>query len=120
MIKNKGTKSPSSMAGIESPVYPPMTSNMKVDFLYNEEGDAWLLHDKPLPDILKWIEYDVDMNNVILVTRSGKIQDMGLELPENSSYHLQNVATITVLLMEDGKIADFAIVPLITRDMTVN
>lgn len=104
----------------ESPVFPTMNSTMKIDFLYNEEGKAWLLHDRPLPDILKWVEYDADTENVILVTRSGKIQDLGLKVPAGQALYIERAMEITVLLMKAGKVEDFAIVPMITRNTTLN
>lgn len=118
MIKKKGGSG--SLESVDSPVFPSMSSTMKVDFLYNQDGKAWLLHDRPLPDILKWVEYDSDTENVTLVTRSGKIQDLGLKVPAGQAMYIERAMEITVLLMNGGKIADFAIVPMITRNITVN
>ncbi len=102
------------------PVHPPASGTMKVDFLFNKDGGAWLLHDKPLPDILKWIEYDADDESVTLVAQNGKVQNLGLKIPADMGAYLHIAMTVTALRMEGDKIADFAVVPLITRDTAVN
>ena len=98
----------------DSPVLPPLATCMKVDFLYNQEGGVWLLHDKPLPDILKWVDYDADTGIVTLNTAQGKTQQLGLPIPAEAIPRLTKAVEITVLLINNGKIMDFAIVPLNT------
>jgi hypothetical protein len=110
----KGKKVQMSSVDSESPVLPPLATYMKVDFLYNQDGGVWLLHDKPLPDILKWVEYDADRGVVTLNTAQGKTQELGLPLPGVAASRLRKAIEITVLLMDKGKIMDFAIVPLNT------
>jgi hypothetical protein len=101
-------------------VQAPLASMMKVDFLLNKEGGVWLLHDKPLPGILKWVEYDADTERVMLVKRHGGVQDLGLKVPLSMGYSLMGAKEITAMLIDgDGKIVDFAIVPLVARQ-TIN
>lgn len=102
------------------PVYPDMASTMKVDFVFNREGKVWILHDKPLPSILKWVEFDTDFESVTLVTREGKIQNVGLKVPGDMAYYIEQAMEITVMLMKDGKVEDFAIVPMITRNIALH
>jgi len=100
----------------------PLSSdiNMRVDFLFNRTGGAWLLHDKPLPDILKWIEYDSEKETIVLVTRSGRLDGLGLRIPVEKKAYLERAMEVTALLMHDGFVKDFAVVPMVTTHMTVN
>lgn len=103
-----------SSADSESPVLPPLATTMKVDFLWDDSGGAWILHDKPLAEILKWVDYDADRGVLTLNTTTGKIQDLGLPIPVTAVSSLRKVVEIAVMLMKEGKITDFAIVPLNT------
>jgi len=78
------------------------------------------LHDQPLPDILKWVEFDADLETVTLVTEGGKLQDLGIKIPSDMSYYIENAMELTTMLVKDGKVADFAIVPMLTRNTITN
>ncbi len=99
---------------------PSPDIDMKVDFLFNRTGGAWLLHDKPLPDTLKWIEYDSEKEMVVLVTRSGRLEGLGLRIPIEKKIYLERAMEVTALLMHDGFVTDFTIVPMVTTNVTVN
>ena len=94
--------------------------DMKVDFLFNRTGGAWLLHDKPLPDVLKWIEYDSEKEMIVLVTRSGRVDGLGLRIPLEKKIYLERAMEVTALLMHDGFVMDFTVVPMVTTNATVN
>ncbi len=94
------------------PVLPPLASCMKVDFLWDDKGGAWILHDKPLSDILKWVDYDPDSGRVTLNTAQGKTQDLGLPVPAAAAGRLKKAEKVTVMLIKDGKISDFTSVPI--------
>jgi hypothetical protein len=98
----------------------PLESGMRLDFLYNREGGVWLVHDKPLPDKLKWVEYDAGAETVTLVMANGRIADPGLRIPPERSFYLTRAMEVTALLMKDGFVTDFSIVPMVSSQMTVN
>jgi hypothetical protein len=98
----------------ESPVLPPLATCMKVDFMWDDEGGAWILHDKPLPEILKWVDYDADRRVLTLNMASGRTQDLGLPIPAKAAPLIKKVAEIAVMFLKDGQVADAAIVPLNT------
>ncbi len=68
-------------ADTASPVYPSLMSQMKAELVVNPESDVWLIYDRPLPEVMKWIEYDLDLETLTLVSISGKIQDFGMRVP---------------------------------------
>lgn len=95
----------------ESPVLPPLAASMTVDFLWDEDGGAWILHDKPLPEILKWVDYDADRGVVTLNTAKGRTQDLGVAIPAKASKLLAKTVKITVMYMQGGQVQDLAVVP---------
>lgn len=104
----------------ESPFLKPLDQTMNVDFLFNSKGDVWIFHDRPLPDILKWVEYDADMESVTLITASGRMQDIGGKIPADLGRKMAGASEITVTYMNKGQVEDFAIVPMLVRGITIN
>lgn len=96
-------------------IFAPVAATMKVDFLCDGKGSAWILHDKPLPDILHYIEFDSEAETLTLVMRSGRIQDLGLKVPSMFKTDLEKASTVTVMYLVAGEIQDFAMPPLFTR-----
>lgn len=100
----------------DSPVYPSLMSMMKVDLVISPESDVWMAHDKPLPEVLKWIEYDLDLENLILVSVSGKIQDFGMKVPPAMKKYLRKATHIFAIYQAEDHIKDMSRVPLVVRD----
>lgn len=119
-MADKRNPADDSKSGTVTSAAATLEMDMRVDFLFNRTGGAWLLHDKPLPDILKWIEYDSEKETIILVTRSSRIGGLGLRIPVEKKIYLDRAMEVTALLMHDGFVKDFAIVPMVTRNATVN
>jgi len=114
--KNPTTESPCEA----SPrLFTSCPADVKIDFMFNREGGVWLLHDQPLP-ALKWVEYDSEKEILTLVTDRGRIADLGLRLPADRSFYLERAMEVTALLMKDGFVTDFAVVPMVSSRMTVN
>jgi len=119
-MDNKKKHTASSSVEAESSAFPLPESDMRVDILYNREGGVWVLHDQPMPDALKWVEYDAASETVTLVTQGGRIADPGLKIPSEKSFYLERAMEVTALLMKDGFVTDFAIVPMVASKMIVN
>lgn len=112
---DKGVKS----AAKDSAVLTPLAQQMDVDFLCNQKGAAWLLHSKPLPALLKWIEYDAESKSVTLVFRQGQVMQLGLAIPNAMEEDLANAEEATVMFVKgDGEIGDFIFVPVIVQQRT--
>ena len=95
------------------------SSGIRIDFMFNREGGVWMLHDRPLP-VLKWVAYDHEKEILTLVTKDGRVADLGLRLSADRSFYLERAMEVTALLMKDGFVTDCAVVPLVTSRMTVN
>lgn len=100
----------------ESPVYPSLMSMMMVDLVLSPESDVWLIYERPLPEALKWIEYDLDLESLILVSLSGKVQDFGMKVPPAMKKYLRRAKQIYAILFSDEKINDMCFVPLVVRE----
>ena len=85
---------------------------MKVDFLANQEGGIWILHDQAMPEILKWVDFDADAHTITFAYQTGKTQELGLPIPANMTERLKKANNISVILVKDGQIRDFALVAL--------
>ena len=97
-------------------IRPPMAEKMNVEFVVNEDAGIWVLHDRPFPAILHWVEYDQETNIVTFVTHDGKIQDLGMILPKPVGEILMDADEISAILMQEGEIRDIGIVPVISRE----
>jgi len=94
--------------------YPPLADAMKVDLVVNSSGSIWILHDRPLPALVTWADYDSDAGTVTFATDKGKTQELGIQVPRTMTGTLQEATQVSVLLMENRKVTDFTIIPLNT------
>ncbi len=98
-----------------SPVQAPLKTIMKIDFIVNDKGQVWVVYDRPLPNSLDWIEYDLENDRLIFVGRGGVLHDYGEEvLPEVRTY-LKRAQSAFVVRMENKKIMDVAVIKIIVR-----
>lgn len=99
---------------------PALNGTMKVEITVNQDSDVWLLHDAPLSNLVKWVEYDCQQNRVMLVVVSGQYQDIGIVIPDPMRPLLRSARQIFIMQVRDGDIVDFSMVPLIARDFAFN
>ena len=95
-----------------SPVFPPLAGYMKVDLMANSRGSVWIVHEKPLPDLVQWADYDAGAGTITLAMQSGKTQLLGVMVPAALKESLRNATHVSVMLMQDKKIVDFTLAPL--------
>ena len=102
-------------------ILPPLATQMNVDLVITQGDSAILiLHDKPLPEILKWIEYDYETNDMVLVTQSGQIQNIGLTVTKKMREFIEGADKAVAIYLNGNKAKDMAYVPLIIQGITVN
>jgi len=98
------------------PVYPDLADQIKVDLVLNEKGRIWVLHDRPFPDVLEWIEFDADTNDLTFVTAKGKIQNLGIVIPRSFRKYIKRANFLNTMQINGDKIEDAGIIPLVSRD----
>ena len=100
------------------PVYPALMNSMKIGLMTNEASHVMLIHNKPLPNILRWAEYDTETTSLTFVMEGGKIQDSGLKVaPDIEDDLLDATELYAVQTNDDGtKVRDIYLVPLAVRE----
>jgi hypothetical protein len=96
-------------------VMPALTSVMKAELVVNEEGNIWILHDKPLSGVLHWIEFDETFRNIVLVMKDGRIQDMGIDVNDDVAAFMEPGKQVFTILTDGKIIKDMFMVPVIIR-----
>lgn len=99
----------------DMPVYPSLMSMMKVDLVISPESDIWMAHEQPLPEVMKWVEYDQDLQTLTLVSMSGKIQDFGMKVPPPMQKYMKRATKIYAIHQGENEIKDMSVVPLLVR-----
>ena len=107
-------------APASSAVLPSLRTTMEVSLVLSPESDVWLLHGKPLPGILKWVEYDADLRNLILVMIDGRVQGTGFPVPDDMRAYMMKAEEIYVIQVDTEGIKDMYIVPLASRRVKMN
>lgn len=100
----------------DSPVLAPLAQVMKVDLVINPESKVWLLHDQRFQDYVMWAEYDVDAASLTLVLRDGRMQELGMKIHAPLRKYLRAARQLYTVRVENAKIADSYILPLLVRE----
>jgi hypothetical protein len=100
-------------------VLRPLNDLMKIRLQVNPEGVMILLHEKELPELPRWAEFDMETGRLTLNLFHGKIQDSGITLPAHKDPGA--FADIRYLMTgqydtESGKYVDGGVYPLIIRN----
>lgn len=98
------------------PVFKPLAATMNVDLVMNPDSKVWILHDKPFPDILMWVEYDIDVASLTLVYRNGKIQELGMKIHAPMRKYLRSARQLFTMRLEGEQIVDTYVRPLLVRE----
>ncbi len=102
--------------GSTLPVWPQSAAaQMKIDVAVNAEGGVLVLHDKPFPDYLEWIEFDAETGEMTFITAEGKLQDLGMLIHAPMSKHVARARQVCTVCIRDGDVRDLGIVPLLVR-----
>ncbi len=97
------------------PLHPDLRHDMRAELVTGDGGEVWILHDKPLPGILLWVEYDTVDSGITLCMEDGKIQKLGIRVNELMRKCLLK-AKKAYTIMTDGKtVKDMYLVPIVVR-----
>lgn len=99
-------------------VLPSLASMMTVDMVVNDRGNIWILHDKPLPVVLNWVEYDVDTARLSLISQDGEMIDLGMTIHKPLQKPMSTASEIYIVYMSVEEIKDMYILPLMVRNTT--
>lgn len=90
---------------VDTPVIAAVHSIMNPDLLVNDQGQVVLIHEKPLPDVIWWVDYDPDLRQLIFVTVAGQIMPFGLKIHDVVDAFLRFARVMYFIEIDDaGKI----------------
>jgi hypothetical protein len=93
-------------------VLPSLASTMGVAFMVNERGNIWIVHNKPLPVILNWVEFDVDLSSITLISQDGQVIDLGMKVQKALQKPMMQAREIYIVYMVQEEVKDLYILPL--------
>ncbi len=103
---------------IEIPIKGDLSTIMDISIIVKENGDPWIVHDKPFDETPNWVEFDNEDKSIILVTQNGNIHKVDLSLQPLSYQRLLNAKRVFLIFMKDGKtLEEIKELPVITRDI---
>lgn len=94
------------------PLWHDAAATMNIDVAVNDDGQVWVIHDKPFPSYLEWIEFDTDTRMMSFVTAQGKIQDLGMEIHAPMDEYLCEAKKVCVVMVRNNAVRDMGFVPL--------
>lgn len=97
------------------PVWVDAASTMKIDVAINKDDMVWVLHNRPFPDYLEWIEFDRDSKIMTFITAGGKLQDLGVPIHPPMDEKLARADSVFVMLVQEGEVRDMGKLPLIVQ-----
>lgn len=88
----------------DAPVLPSIVSGGRdAELVVNENGMAMVLYNRPLPEDIDWVEYDVELALLTFVTYDGKVMGLGMKIHEPFREGLSKAEEITLVYMENGE-----------------
>ena len=99
-----------------SPLKPDMNTKQKVAVIVTDAGGLMIVHDQPFEEILGWVEYDVDNNKIILMSRDGNMYGTGLDVQESLIDQVKMCDKALVVLVQKGLMQDIYKLPVTVTD----
>lgn len=94
------------------PVLPAAAPQMNIDVVVNRDHKVWVLHDRPFPDYLEWIEFDAATGAMTFIAAGGKLQDLGMTIHPPMDKYVKEAKEVCVMMIRDGAVRDMGMVPL--------
>lgn len=100
------------------PSLPPLRGSMDVDLAVNAEGRVYLFYDGQIAEDTEYALYSIDDSSLTLVSKSGRVQDIGMTVHKPMRKYMRNGDSIYVIEMIDGKTPGKIInIPMIIHDI---
>ena len=97
------------------PVHRDLRKEMLAELVVNEKGEIWILHDKQLPGILLWVEFDTIDDSITLCMEDGKIQKLGITVNRQMKKSVMKARKVYTMLTDGKTIQDMYLVPIVVR-----
>lgn len=87
--------------------------DMEVYFTLHDDGDGFIIHDRPFQQTLSWIEYDTTNGRLDFIMDDGDVRNFGIPVAPEFGVYLRNIQNIAIVLMIEGKAVGGEELPLI-------
>lgn len=87
----------------DAQILAPMASYCECELVVNEDGYAMVIYNKPLPEGIHWVEYDMDLSLLTFVSWSGSAMELGLKVHRPFRKYLQIAKEIMLVQMDESK-----------------
>lgn len=96
------------------PLWPgSAAAKMKIDVVVNPEGKVLVLHEKPFPDYLDWIEFDLGTGEMTFITPGGKLHELGMIIHPPMDKYVALAKDVCTICVRENEIRDMGLVPLV-------
>ncbi len=89
---------------------------MRCGVFTNAQGKVFVVHDSDIPSPVDWVEYDEYEKKVSIVTEDGVMQDLGIEINDQTHNNIIGSEEITIAKLNDGEFSAVQTVSLIVKD----
>lgn len=103
---------PDKKAAADLPLWPDAATAVKFDVAVNDDGQIWVIHDQPFPDLIEWIEFDAEKGVMTFITPGGKLQNLGVTIHPPMTHAVAAARQVCLIMMMNGEIRDMGLVPL--------
>jgi hypothetical protein len=86
-------------SGVTPSSHPDM--KMEVYGATHDDGDIFILHDRPFHQELSWVEYDKTDSRIDFIMDDGNIRNFGINVPSEFGEKLKKLDTVSVILTRD-------------------
>ncbi len=87
----------------ELPVLPDMRSGMDVDLAVNADGKLYVFHEKPNPEEIEYVIYDIHGSRLVFIGKNGRIQDISMAVQDAMRTHMKKAENICLVQIKDGQ-----------------
>lgn len=99
----------------EMPVLQAASDEMVLTVAVSDLNEVYIFHDKPFQEEVNWVEYNTDNCKFVLISPVGRLQSVGLNIPEPMKATIEGLNTVFVIHVVDGVEQRIIEVPLVRQ-----
>ena len=89
---------------------------MRCGVFTNAQGKVFVVHDRDITLPVDWVEYDEHKKKVSFVLEGGVMQDLGIEINNQTHSNILGSEEITIAKLNDGEFSAVQTASLIVKD----
>ncbi|RBO83457.1 hypothetical protein [Marinomonas aquiplantarum] len=97
------------------PILDAASNNMKISLATGDSGKIYIFHESPFPEPVSWIEYNMDEYYMTFISEVGRLQPLGIAIPDKIAKTIGTQDHIIVTHLIDGKERGSVKIPLMRQ-----